>query len=160
MENVLNKKVIKKDKVTIDENTLKLFSKETEKQYKILDNVGLYNALCERIPDEDFSIKQQIRDKFIYQGIIDYKNKKLKSYCYVIDMNTKYSPKVKLYYLDSGETEVCKISKRLFEVNPLEIGDIIYVGVFKKKFKMEKVCDDWIQNTNAYDTWIEKYIKK
>lgn len=160
MENVLNKKVIKKDKVTIDENTLKLFSKETEKQYKILDNVGLYNALCERIPDEDFSIKQQIRDKFIYQGIIDYKNKKLKSYCYVIDMNTKYSPKVKLYYLDSGETEVCKISKRLFEVNPLEIGDIIYVGVFKKKFKMEKVGDDWIQNTNAYDTWIEKYIKK
>ena len=146
--------------MTCDESTLKLFSKETEKQYKILDNVGLYNALCEKISNEDFGIKQQIKDKFSYQGVVDYVNKQLKNYCYVIDMNTKYSPKIKLYFLDSGVTEVYKISKKLFVSNPLEIGDVVYVGLFKKKFKMEKVGDEWIQNTTAYDTWVEKYIKK
>ena len=34
-------------------------------------------------------------------------------------------------------------------------------GILKEgKFKFEKVGDDWVQNTSAYDTWIEKYLIK
>jgi hypothetical protein len=77
-----------------------------------------------------------------------------------LKINTKYSPKVKLYYFSTGDTEVCKISKRIFRENPVNEGDIMYIADMKKKFKCEKIGDGWVKNTDAYDTWIERYIIK
>ena len=107
-----------------------------------------------------FPPKQQIEDKLEFQGIIDYINPKLTDYAYVLKTDTKYSPKVKLYYFANGESEVCKVSKKIFVQNPINVGNIIYMASIKRKFKYEKIGDDWIQNMNAYDTWIEKYVIK
>jgi hypothetical protein len=65
-----------------------------------------------------------------------------------------------LYYFSNGETEVCKISKRIFTENPVDEGNIIYITDIKKKYKVEKVGNEWVKNTEAFDTWIEKYIVK
>ena len=52
------------------------------------------------------------------------------------------------------------MSKKIYVDNPINEGDILYLADIKKKFKFEKVGDDWVQNTSAYDTWIEKYLIK
>lgn len=154
-------KVFYKSKLpNIDENIIKKFARETEKQYRDIDNAGLFNELCSSIKDTDISLKSQITNKFEYQGIIDYVNPELSDYAYVLRTNTTYSPKVKLYYFSNGETEVCKVSKKIYLNNPISEGDILYLAETKKKFKYEKVGEDWVRNTNAYDTWIEKYLIK
>jgi DNA polymerase-3 subunit alpha len=158
---VYTAKIFNKNKLpNIDENIIKKYSRETAKQYRDIDNDGLFNELCFSIEDKDISLKRQIQDKFEYQGIIDYTNPKLVNYAYVLKINTKYSPKVKLYYFSTGDTEVCKISKRIFRENPVNEGDIMYIADMKKKFKCEKIGDGWVKNTDAYDTWIERYIIK
>lgn len=154
-------KVFNKSKLPdIDEKIIRKYSRETQKQYRDIDNKGLFNELCSAIEDKDISLKKQIEIKYEYMGVIDYVNYSLCNYAYVLKTNTKYSPKVKLYYFYNGETEVCKISKKIYIDNPINEGDIIYIASIKKKFKYEKVGDEWVQNTNAYDTWIEKYIIK
>ena len=43
----------------------------------------------------------------------------------VLDVNTKYSPKVKLYGLASGKTGSVKVYKKDFTANPIQVGDVI-----------------------------------
>lgn len=157
---IYNAKVFNKDKLPIDENIIKKYARETKKQFRDIDSVGLFNELCSVIEDKGLSLKAKIKNKFEYQGIVDYVDSRLTDFAYVLKTNTKYSPKVKLYYLGSGETEVCKISKKNFTNNPVDVGDVIQMIDIKKKFKYEKVGEEFIQNTSAYDTWIEQYIIK
>ena len=158
---VYTAKVFSKAKLPdIREDIIRKYSRETAKQYRDIDNVGLFNELCSSIDDKDISLKRQIKDKFEYQGVIDYINPYLTDYAYVLKTDTKYSPKIKLYYFTNGEVEVCKVSKKIYVENPINEGDILYLADIKKKFKFEKVGDDWVQNTSAYDTWIEKYLIK
>ena len=118
----------------LNEFLIKKYSaKETAKQYRDIDSVGLFNELCSSIEDKDVSLKRQIKDKFEYQGVIDYINPDLKDYAYVLKTDTKYSPKVKLYYFTNGEVEVCKVSKKIYVDNPINEGDILYLADIKKK---------------------------
>ncbi|EXG87720.1 DNA-directed DNA polymerase III PolC [Clostridium sp. ASBs410] len=157
---IYNAKVFNKAKLPIDENIIRKYARETTKQFRDIDNVGLFNELCSVIEDKGLSLKAKIKNKFEYQGIVDYVDSRLTDFAYVLKTNTKYSPKVKLYYLVSGETEVCKISKKNFTNNPVDVGDVIQMIDVRKKFKYEKVGEEFIQNTSAYDTWIEQYIIK
>lgn len=158
---VYTAKIFNKSKLPdISEDIIRKYSRETEKQYRDIDNDGLFNELCSAIKNKDVSLKQQIKDKVEYQGIMDYVNPNLTNYAYVLKTNTTYSPKIKLYYFSNGEVEVCKVSKKVYTSYPINEGDILYLAEIKKKFKYEKIGDEWVQNTNAYDTWIEKYLVK
>lgn len=158
-QNVYNAKIFKKNKLpAIPEDIIKKYSKETEKQYRVLDNTGLFNELCKFIPDKDLSLRQQIEVKLEYQGVLDYVDEKLNGYAYIEKIDTKYSPKVRLYYLWSGGVEVCKIAKRTFTATPVEVGDFIKIVKSKAKHKMEKIGEEWVENPNLFDTWIEQYI--
>jgi len=157
---IYNAKVFNKAKLPIDENIIRKYARETAKQFRDIDNIGLFNELYSVIEDKDLSLKAKIKNKFEYQGIVDYVDSRLSDFAYVLKTNTKYSPKIKLYYLGNGATEVCKISKKNFINNPVDVGDVIHLIDIKKKFKYEKIGDEFIQNTSAYDTWIEKYIIK
>ena len=159
-DKVYNAKVINKSKLPegVDEEIIKKYSRETPKQYRDINNEGLFNELCIAIEDKDASLKNRLKVELEYKGIIDYSNPKYKDIVFVLDMNTKYSPKVKLYFLEDGHIEVCKISKKIFVQHPLDIHNMVQIIEKKEKYKMEKIGDDFVANKNAYDTWLEKYI--
>ena len=157
---IYNAKVFNKDNLPVDESIIRKYARETQKQFRDIDNNGLFNELCSALEDKDVSLKKKIEYQLEYQNIVDYTNSQLSKYAYVLKTDTKYSPKVKLYWFGDGSIEVCKISKQKYINNPVDVKDILYVAETKQKCKYEKVGDEFVKNTSMFDTWIEQYIIK
>ena len=81
-----------------------------------------YERTC---PESDIPPEEQMAFECTYYGapISVFPNEK-KRYV-VLDVNTKYSPKLKLYGLASGKTGSVKVYKKDFTANPLQVGDVI-----------------------------------
>jgi hypothetical protein len=75
---------------------------------------------------------------------------------FVIDVNTKYSPKITVYRLDTGETIVYKLSKGAYEKNPFDKGSIIKF-YFEDRPKSKKVDDKWVKLSET-EPWLTNYI--
>src|SRR5574344_2014119 len=102
-QNVYDAKIFTKGRCPVDEKLVAQCSKETAKQYREIDNEKLFNLLCITIKDESIPLNDMIATEIAAKGYITYRDKRLKNYFLVIDMNTKYSPKMKLYSLETGE---------------------------------------------------------
>ena len=73
-------------------------------------------------------------------------------------MNTKYTPKLKMYSPISGNTEIVKIAKKDFKKQPLEVGSVILVfNIYEKHKKTKDKDGKWIDIPNEYEYWIDDY---
>ena len=79
-----------------------------------------------------------------------------KRVCYVLDIDTKYTPKVTLYCLRNGKTVLCKVNKALFKKQPLKVGMIIRASRFEERYKQAYVNGGW-QRTNDKEWWCSAY---
>lgn len=173
---IANSKVISKKKIPdlgIDEDTIAKFAiKESPSQYKfdykhIRAMLGWVASLC-CIPKS--TVQEQIKYQLELLGYIDYTNADLDSrYAMVTDVDTRYSPKIKLYGLKKGQTCEVKAYKKkpwknkevvtTFATVPLEKGDVIYMTKCKKEFKKVKNSDgDWVNGTDM-EWWLYDYRK-
>ena len=151
-----NKKQISKDKINIADETVLKYATETKKIYKFFDNDGFINELCSRINNSSISISQKISAQAEYLGYIDYVNPKAKNYGYVFDLDTKYSPRIKLYKLDTGEMIDIKMSKKDYNTVPINKGDIIkYTAQERNKRKL--VNGKWQKLLEEFELWITSY---
>ena len=46
----------------------------------------------------------------------------------VLDVDDRYSPKLRLYSLSTGRTGIMKVRKPLFQKQPLQIGSILFLN--------------------------------
>lgn len=147
-------KVIKKDKLlknNIDEAIVRRYSKkETEKQFREINNIGLIKELSDFIEDKPLSIKEQIRFEQEYLEYIVYKNPKSpKDMFYVVETKfykDKTKPYLMLYDLKNGEYLKTKITAgNKFVEKPFVEGNVIHVKDFREKNKMKKVNGTWIK---------------
>ena len=115
------------------------------------------DELCSTIPDEDTPLTEQIKDKFDLQGIIDYVNPDIMDYGLVLDLNVKYSPKLRIYCFGTGTESVYKISKKTFQYKPVSKGDFIKMNRLSRKHKSIWNGTEYIKNENEFDTWIDRY---
>ena len=157
--NYYGKKQFKKEKINIDESIILKYGTMTEKMYKISDIDGLINELCSNIQDKEISIIDRISAEREYLGYINYTNSKAIGYGYVLNIDTKYSPKITLYKLDTGETIVYKLSKKDFSSAPVCNGDIIKYTT-EKKNKSRLVDGKWQKSLEEFEEWIKTYIVK
>ena len=144
-------KVIKKDKLTQREMQIihNFAQKETEKQFRDIDNIGLIYALVDEIKDTTSTLDQIGYDlKYLgytslmyncqYFGVEDFA------------LNDYGTPYIKLYRLATGESMVYKIDKKWYnqfttEYNgKLEQGDILDITL-QEKPKRRKVDDEWVE---------------
>lgn len=154
------RKTISKDKLSemnitledIDNN----FEKETEKQFTNIDYVSILSNVEKRIPNEYIPLTEQVLFEADTVGYISAVYDVDKKYCLVTDVNTKYSPRVKLYSLGSGKEVECKINKNLFNAEPFKRGQLIKCGRFFEKFRQRKTENGWEQ-TSEKDWWLESY---
>lgn len=155
-----DKKQIKKDKALQEGLPFDLLkrvsSKITPKTFMDIDSKAFLDGLISSIP----KTKTKLKDKIAYQlealGYIDIANKKYSGFCFCMDVDTKYSPKIKLYALANGGTIPVKISKKDFSNNPIKSGDIIKVISQYKKNKMHKEGDKWVESPEK-EWWITDY---
>ena len=149
------KKQIKKDKNPYSIDIISKYSKETEKQYVIIDEEGFCNDIISSFEDKEISIKERLDAQIEYLGYIEYKNDKAKDYGYIIDVNTKYTPRLTIYKIDTGETISVKYSKRDYEQSELDKGKIIKFVTTEKPRK--KLIDGHWVDLEESELWIKSY---
>lgn len=155
------KKIIKKDTCNVPREVILQFATETEKQYKLTDPEALLTYMCGNAEPVKFTLKDKIAAEKEYLGYINVKEPKLKGYAYITETNTKFSPKITLYCLDTGREKVVKCYKKQYQENPISVGDIITYGLTQKqKSRLNPDTKEWEKVPNEYEDWLNWYSIK
>lgn len=133
-----------------------LYEKETEKMYVNVDTNKLIERLVEKVPNDIIPLDEQINFELTVVGYLSTVYDINKSYCYVVSVDTKYSPKLELYSLGTGKTVVCKINKTLFKQFPVAKGDFIHCSKFAQRARLKKTETGW-ETTDEKDWWLTFY---
>lgn len=151
------KKQISKEKYP---NLNKIFSKfaikESEKQFKFDSTLPMLRYMESKVKNKENNTAQLIQDYFEFTGSCDIKDKSFGNKYLVVDVDTKYAPKITLYSLSKGKSTTIKIYKKHFKLNPLKVGDVIGIKDAQWKHKKKKVDDKWIQ-TEEKELIVESY---
>ena len=155
--NKFNKKSqISKSKLTDEElEIISEYAVETKTLYKFTDIDGFINRLYNNIEDKELPLSVLISAQAEYLGYIDIVIPKLKNYAYIMDVDTKYSPKLTCYKIDTGETIIIKMNKKSYNDSNIEKGCIVQCTTIYKP-KMKKVDGEWICSSET-ELWINKY---
>ncbi len=108
------------------------------------------------IEDCNMPIKEQIAAQTEYFGSPTIIKPELKGYAYIMDVDTKNSPKLTLYGLGTGKITVIKTLAKTYKKNGGGKGDIIGRCELKQKNKSKKVGDEWV-TTNELEWWLNNY---
>ena len=156
------------------DDVVRMFSnKETEKQFREIDNVGLINHLMN---DElnYISIIEKALVEFRAFGEITIKDEDYSpTVCVVVDLDDKYkTKKAKFYNIRSGKvSEEIKIGEGFYNQSPFEIGSVIdmYSTATKpKKIQVEykktnkkgeiEIKKKWVPNPNGeMEIWCDGF---
>lgn len=154
------RKTLVKEKLTdqglTTEDIIDCYEKETEKQYVNIDYMKILSNVEKRIPDEIIPIAEQVNLEMDVVGYISMTYDVDKRYCLVTDIDTKYSPRVRLYSLGSGKETTCKINKITFNETPFKKGQLIKCGRFYQKDRQRKTETGW-ESTGEKDWWLADY---
>ena len=148
------KKQIKKENLALDENIVLRYGTATEKMYKITDNDGLLNELCNSIEDKETPITDKISAEKEYLGYISYTNPKAPdSLYYVSEMKIykdKCKPYVTLYQLKTGKIIKSKVYK----------GDEYAISPFKENSILNIWLDDKCKSKLVNGKWVKTNEKE
>lgn len=154
------KKIIKKDKVELPLNLVQKYTiSETEKQYKFDEESmnAMLKEYCSMLPDEDMPLRHRLNAESEYLGYISYVAPELKDTGYVLNIDTKYSPKITVYHLDTGNTVTYKMPKKSYENRPFSKGDFLRFHTEQRQ-KSRKTDSGW-EKINDWELWITNYIR-
>ena len=155
------KKLIKKDKCNLPLELVEKYAiSETAKQFKFdgqaMDN--LLREFAQMVPDGEIPLRTRLESEAEYLGYISYTNPKFQNTGFVLNVDTKYSPKISVYRLDTGETITYKLAKAAYQKNPFDKGNIIKF-YSENRPKSRKVDGEWVKLAET-EPWITNYIIK
>ena len=154
------KKQIKKEKTTIPTEILSQYCiSETEKMFKFDEEHmdAMLTDLCSRIPDQSIPLQTKLQTEQEMLGYISHVDPSKPNMAIVMDINTKYTPKLQLYRLDTGSTVTAKLKKKSYEQNPLPVGAIINFQLDTKPAWKKDENGEWIQDYSRNDIWLTHY---
>lgn len=155
------KKLIKKDKTILPSKLLQKYAiSETEKQYKFNPESmdALLRELETMLQDEDIPLNERLQAELEYLGYISYTNPELTNTGLVLNVDTKYSPKISMYLLDKGETITYKLQKSAYQKNPFDKGQILRFYA-EERNKSKKTENGW-EKLPDKEWWITSYMIK
>ena len=155
------KKLLKKDKLCLPVDLVQKHAiSETAKHFKFdgpsMD--AMLKEFADMIPDGEIPLRTRLESEAEYLGYVSYTNPKLQNTGFVLNVDTKYSPKISIYRLDTGITEIYKLSKTLYQKNPFDKGNIIKFYA-QEKPKSKLVDGEWVK-TSEFEKWITSYAIK
>lgn len=77
----------------------------------------------------------------------------------VVEVDAKYSPKVRLYNLAAGTFGTMKILKPVFQRHPLQVGDVLRIKAWEKKVAIQFVDGKPKPRHGVFDLWLRDYTK-
>lgn len=139
----------------------KYSNKETQSQYREIDNMGLLSELCNKIENKSMNVVEQMKFEKEYLQYIEYINSKISdNYYVVIDFKTyknSTQPYLIVRNISSGEELKTRIKRgNIYKSKPFGEFSILKIYGFIWDFKRKKVGDDWII-TDEKEPILEEY---
>ena len=140
---------------------MKYAGKETEKLFTKVDSYGLILEFAKNIPYRRRTLKEKISSQVERLGYINIIDPRYSGMVVVLELDTTYSPKVKLYSLKNGTISDCKIDRKTFNRAKVAQGDILKIICTQRKPKVKKNADtgEWENVPGTSELWITKYHK-
>lgn len=156
------KKIIKKEKLLLPIDLVQRYAiSETAKQYRFDDtsmNAMLKEFISARVQDEDIPLSERLQAELEYLGYISYTDPTLTNTGLVLDVDSRYSPKISLYLLDKGETVTYKLQKSAYQKNPFDKGTILRFYT-EERNKSRKTENGW-EKLPDKEWWITNFAIK
>lgn len=157
---IYGKKQLRKDKYPhLNEYFTRHCTNETAAMYKFDDTIELLKDIVKDIPNENINIVERVMSWKEYVGSCSLIDKRNPRDCVVTDIDLKYTPRVEMYCLGSGNTQWVKISKRIWKNNKLQKGDLVNLCKIHKKHKRKNVDGKWVE-LEDYELWTDEYFVK
>lgn len=156
------KKLLKKEACALPRETVLQFATETEKQYRVTDSAALVSYLCENAKPKEFTLSERLASELEYLGYISFKDSSKRFWGYVIDVpSTKFSPRVSVYDISTGQQKIIKCYKNAFAEQPLSKGMvIIYATESKQKSRMNPETKKFEKINGEYEDWFRFWTIK
>lgn len=137
------------------------------KRLTIVDRNKFLDQMMEYIPKHEYGVAEKVSAQVKILGYSDIIDEKLDwRYCCVLSVDTKYSPKLVLYSIHNGNTQVMKVHKSkgrgtrfamtCWKDLPLEIGDIINIKSCEKTERRKNIDGRWVPS-GEFEWWIGDY---
>lgn len=134
--------------------------KETEKMFTDVNFRAFVKVAASKIIVPERKLSNRIKAQTEHLGYITIADPKYSRMAAVLSVDTKYSPRLKLYSLKNGTTLDCKIDKRTFNRDKLMVGDIVKIIGTKEKPKSKKNENgEWEAIPGTKELWISAYNK-
>jgi hypothetical protein len=154
------KKIIKKDKCNLPIQIVQKYAaSETEKQYRFTDESmqQMLTELISIIPDTDIPLQKRLESEIEYLGYASTVIPEAEYTAAVMNLDVKYSPKLQLYDIGTGETLTVKLAKKSFQMNPLCVGNIINYRTERRNGWKKAEDGSWQQDSNKQELWLTYY---
>ena len=122
-----------------------------------MDN--LLREFVDMIPDTDIPLRTRLEAEAEYMGYISYTNPMFQNTGLVLDINTKWTPRLQVYMLDSGETITVKVSKAMYQKRPFDKGSVLKFYT-EDRPRSVLVNGEWQKDYSKQEKWITSYIIK
>lgn len=155
---------IKKEQLAelgLTENDVRHFAeRETDRMFAKIDTRSLLSYIAGRISASPRTLRQRISAQMEHLGYVDIADEQYRGMLAVFSVDTKFSPRLKMYSLKNGTLLECKIDKRTFSRCKLEKYDIIRVTAQKRKPKSRKLEDGTFEPIpGTSEIWLTEYEK-
>ena len=119
-----------------------------------LDQLRQFESSCE---ESEIPMAEQMRFEVEHFGtpITTYPKERCKMA--VLEVDEKYSLKIRLFNVAKGTVGMMKVRKDLYNKRPLAAGDVIEVYDFDKKPARKYVGGRSVVNPGVYDIWLKEY---
>lgn len=150
-----NVKIIAKKKVEelgLSEYILEKYcNKQTQSQWRDIDNGGLIKELCSQINNESLGVVEQISAEIEFLGYANYTNKDVSENYYIVigfdDSKSATRPYCIIYRICDGEKIETRVNKsEVFKRNPFGLFSIINMPTIVYEYKKIKDGDKWIDS--------------
>ncbi len=108
-------------------------------------------------PESEINLLDRIRFEIEKFGTPFYRDAQAKDFYAVLEVDDKYSPRISLYSLASGNVGVMKILKQTYKRMPIKQGDVIRIVRWQKKPAYEYSDGKPKPKQGVFDLWLNEY---
>lgn len=139
---------------------IKKYSEETDKQYRKFDYDAALTEIWETLEDTDIPFNERLKYELQNIGYVKTLIPDMSpDYAFVQDFECKYkNPKLTLYRLCDGTTEVVKVRRKKYDEAPINVGDIIKTIECSEEGRWSKDQNgDWQQDNSDKENILKKW---
>lgn len=154
-------KKTKLEELGVPEDLIRPFAeKETDKMFTKVDTKGFLAAAAQYLKPPKWTLKQKISAQIEHLGYLDIVGEEYSGLAVILEIDTKYSPRLKTYSLKNGTIVECKTDKRTYGRCKLKAGDIVHILGSKRKPKLRRTQEgNYEPIPGIMELWITNYKK-